>query len=466
MSDVLDRTATTEVGAALGAAGDAVDRLAGAELWELGNGELTGAVQELHRLACRAQAQMSRMVAEVDVRGAAVELGAPSTASWLTWGLRLHPGAAKRAVRDARALHIDPAGPLVPVTAAAEPEPASQPEPGRLGVTRAAFAAGDLSGEQVSEIVTAVDDLPAEVDTETRRRGEAFLVDQARTRGPHQLARLAKHLLHTLDPDRGDRLDLLERAQAAGQGLTITKKARGGFRLRGELDDELGAKLLTTLDPLAAPRPASDGTPDERSVPARYADALGDLLQIAMSSGQLPSSGGARPTVVVTIALAALLRQLATAGGELRWAGPISAEAARRLACDAGEPLDVGRLSYPVTAAIRRALELRDGGCAFPGCERPPAWCAAHHIDHWADGGITALSNLVLLCDRHHVVVHHQGWTVRIGPSGLPEFIPPPWIDPDQVPISAPWRNQLAQVPPKPIPVEPPSRPPTPHPRT
>ena len=70
MSDVLDRTATIEVGAALGAAGDAVHRLAGAELWELGNGELTGAVQELHRLACRAQAQMLRMVAEVDVRGA------------------------------------------------------------------------------------------------------------------------------------------------------------------------------------------------------------------------------------------------------------------------------------------------------------------------------------------------------------------------------------------------------------
>ena len=281
---------------------------------------------------------------------------------------------------------------------------------------------------------------------------------------------LFEHTLRVTAPQ------LLEQAQSAGQGLTITKRSRGGFRLRGELDDELGATLLTALDPLAAPRPATDGTPDQRSVPARYADALGDLLQIALSSGQLPTSGGARPTVVVTVDLATLRRELGTAAGELRWAGPISAEAARRLACDAGivpavlgaagEPLDVGRLSYPVTAAIRRALEVRDGGCAFPGCHRPPPWCAAHHILHWTNRGITAMSNLVLLCGRHHVVVHHQGWTVRIAENGLPEFTPPPWIDPDQVPITTPWRTQLAKVPTTPAPTEPPARPPTPHPRT
>ncbi len=467
MSDVLDRTASTEVGVALGAVGDGLDQLAGTALWGLSSGELTGAVVELHRVACRVQAEMSRLVAEVDVRGAAVELGAPSTASWLTWGLRLHPGAAKRAVRDARALHTDPAGPLVPGVDGSD-EAAG--ERGRLAVTRAAFASGSLSGEQVSEIVTALDDLPAEVDRETRARGEVFLVDQARTQAPHHLAKLAKRLLHTLDPDRGDRLELLERAQAAGRSVVITKRSRGGFRLRGELDDELGATLLSALDPLAAPRPATDGTPDQRPVPARYADALADLLQIALSAGTMPTSGGGRPTVVVTVDLATLRRELGAAAGELRWSGPISAEAARRLACDAGivpavlgaagEPLDVGRLSYPVTAAIRRALEARDGGCAFPGCQRPPAWCAAHHIQHWTKGGITAMSNLVLLCGRHHIVVHHEGWTVRIAEDGLPEFTPPPWIDPEQVPITKPWRSQLANIPTRPAPTEPPARPP------
>src|SRR5215210_1652187 len=152
MSDVMDRTGITPVAAALGAAADGLDRLASAELWGLSGGELTGAVVELHRLECRVQAEKMRLIAEVDVRGAAVELGAPSTASWLTWGLRLHPGAAKRAVRDARALHTDPAGPLVPV-AAAEPDEGRDPaQPGRLAVTRAAFASGSLSGEQVSEV--------------------------------------------------------------------------------------------------------------------------------------------------------------------------------------------------------------------------------------------------------------------------------------------------------------------------
>ena len=461
MSDLLDRTGTTPVAAALAALDETLDELGQADVWGLGNQELLGAAQELHRLGCRVQAQLSRLVAEVDTRGAAVELGAPSTGSWLIWALQLHPGAARRAVRDARALHTDPAGPLVAVSEEAR-------EPGGLACAREAFAAGEISPEQVSEVVTALDALPVEVDRETRGLGEEFLVGQARTHGPHQLARMGKHLLHTLDPDRGDRLALLETRDRDQRALEIIRRTRGGFRLRGELDDELGATLLAALDPLAAPRPATDGVRDTRSPATRYADALADLLTIAQSSGRLPASGGARPTLVVTVELAALRRDLAALGGDMRWAGPVSAETARRLACDAGiipvvlgadgEPLDVGRLSYAATAAIRRALEARDGGCAFPGCDRPPAWCAAHHIVHWADGGVTAVHNMVLLCDHHHLVIHHHGWTVRIADNGLPEFTPPPWIDPDQVPISKPWRTQLADIPPRPPPRPPPRR--------
>ena len=469
MSEVLNPPVTIAVDDALSAVEAALDSLAGAELWGLDGQELTGAVQELHRLQCRAQALSARLVAEVDVRGVATELGATSTAAWLIWALRLHPGAAKRAVRDARALHVDPAGPLVPQpregSAGAGATPL--PESGALAATRAAFAAGTVSGEQVSEIIAALDALPAAVDSATRARGEQFLVAQARNHGPHQLTRMGKHLLHTLDPDGGERLALLETRDRNQRELQIIRRRRGGFRLRGELDDELGATLLTVLDPLAAPRPADATGPDLRTVPHRYADALGDLLQIALGSGKLPTTNGARPTLVVTTELAALQQQLGAQGGDLRWAGPVCGETVRRLACDAGiipvvlgaagEPLDVGRLSYPVTMAIRRALEARDRGCAFPGCERPPTWCAAHHIWHWEDGGPTSVSNTVLLCDRHHVVVHHRGWTVRIAEHGLPEFTPPPWIDPDQVPISKPWRAQLAAIPP-PRPPHPPPR--------
>jgi hypothetical protein len=101
---------------------------------------------------------------------------------------------------------------------------------------------------------------------------------------------------------------------------------------------------------------------------------------------------------------------------ELDDAGPIHPQTARRWACDASisrvlvrgrsEPLDVGRRTPVVPAPLRRAVVLRDHHCRFPGCDRPQAWCDAHHIVHWADGGATALSNLVLLCRPHHRLLH------------------------------------------------------------
>jgi hypothetical protein len=129
----------------------------------------------------------------------------------------------------------------------------------------------------------------------------------------------------------------------------------------------------------------------------------------------------------------------ARAGGRARLedAGTISAETARRLACDAtvtrvvtaarSVPLEVGRATKVVSPALRRALAIRDGGCAFPGCERPPGWCDAHHVRHWADGGETGLSNLVLLCRPHHRVIHRgfgvaivDGLSVFRRPDGTP----------------------------------------------
>jgi hypothetical protein len=101
----------------------------------------------------------------------------------------------------------------------------------------------------------------------------------------------------------------------------------------------------------------------------------------------------------------------------------------------AGQPLDLGRERRLFTGPIRRALVLRDGGCAFPQCDRPPRWCAGHHVVGWHEGGTTCLANAVLLCGFHHREIHKpHGWTVHIAPDGFPTFIPPPWIDPDRKP--------------------------------
>ncbi|MFF5171282.1 HNH endonuclease signature motif containing protein [Micromonospora sp. NPDC000089] len=86
---------------------------------------------------------------------------------------------------------------------------------------------------------------------------------------------------------------------------------------------------------------------------------------------------------------------------------------------------------------------LRDAGCAFPGCDRPPRWCDGHHVRHWADGGETALNNAVLLCGHHHRLIHQGDWTVRIGTDRRPEFLPPAWLDPHQ----HPRRNHLHRKP-------------------
>jgi hypothetical protein len=83
-----------------------------------------------------------------------------------------------------------------------------------------------------------------------------------------------------------------------------------------------------------------------------------------------------------------------------------------------GAPLSIGRASRTIPAAIRTALGVRDGGCRFPGCDRPLAWTDGHHIRHWADGGETRMDNLVSLCRPHHRAVHEQGWEISLAPDG------------------------------------------------
>ncbi|HEV7419925.1 MAG TPA: DUF222 domain-containing protein, partial [Mycobacterium sp.] len=171
----------------------------------------------------------------------------------------------------------------------------------------------------------------------------------------------------------------------------------------------------------------------------RQAEALADVCGYALDHGPtsvVPECGGHRPHVNVLIRLDDLQNRAAAAC--LDFGGDTSPEALRMLCCDAavvpivmngaGQPLDVGRATRTIPDGLRRAVAARDQGCAHPGCDRPPSWCEVHHIHEWELGGETKLSNVVMLCRGHHRQIHFTGWIVRIR-DGLPEFIPPKWID-------------------------------------
>jgi hypothetical protein len=164
---------------------------------------------------------------------------------------------------------------------------------------------------------------------------------------------------------------------------------------------------------------------DPRTITQRRHDGLAEIFTHYLDHQTTRLGGRHRPHVNVTIGLDAL-----TAGrgqGTFDDATPITAVEARRLACDAnihrvitrgdGSVLDYGRATRTISAALFSVLCLRDKGCRYPGCDRAAHMTDGHHIQHWIDHGETAPENLVLLCRRHHQVIHRPGWTIALQPD-------------------------------------------------
>ncbi|HWJ67759.1 MAG TPA: DUF222 domain-containing protein [Nocardioides sp.] len=265
-----------------------------------------------------------------------------------------------------------------------------------------------------------------------------------------------------------------ERAVHHARHLSFAEDRHGGVRVRGYGTVEDAEKIKATLHPLAAPVTTEPGacgganrapgepmfddhghatqqpclTPgcghdgrDPREAGTRLWDALVDACDRLTATDDLPRDHGTKPRVIVLIDQESLKQQIIDAGlarnGHAPTGARLSATAVRRMACDAeiipgvlgadGQVLDVGRAQRLVTAAIWTALIIRDRHCAFPGCTRIPLACDAHHVVHWADGGATALSNLVMVCRHHHVLLHQTPWAVHIDPhTGQPVWTPPP----------------------------------------
>jgi hypothetical protein len=240
------------------------------------------------------------------------------------------------------------------------------------------------------------------------------------------LARIGERLLAHLDPDGNAPAEEPETMRE----LRLRTGSDGTVSLTGKLDPEGGARVLEVLGSLNGRRPPVDGVPDQRNQARRDADALVEAMTRLLDEGELPTRGGQRPHLVLTMGLNELIDGLGSA--LLDTGGCLSAAEARRLACDScvipivlgsdSMPLDVGRQHRLATAAIRDALGQWDKGCAFPSCDRSPRYCEAHHLAHWLDWGETKIENMCLLCSYHHTIVHRQGWHIRIDTRGYPEF--------------------------------------------
>ena len=325
--------------------------------------------------------------------------GALTAQAWVRWQCNLTGVAAAELVEVSRQL-------------------ASLPQ------TSEAFSQGAISHRNATLIARTAKDLGDKFDAQA----ETILVAAAKELDPWRLKRATMLLRHCLEPD-----GVLAEANEVHERrfLYLSQTFDGILRLDGQLDPEGGAALQTVLDALMGP-PADD---DRRSAPQRRADALNDMARRQLDGGKLPEVGGLKPHLMVTVDAATLSKQPGSPAAELEWAQPIPAETARRIACDCSmtpvlrgaesHQVEAGRTSRVISPSMRRALIARDGGCRFPGCDRPPAWTDGHHLEHWADGGPTLPWNLALLCSRHHYRVHEEGWRLSWGAGGELLAIPP-----------------------------------------
>jgi Domain of unknown function (DUF222)/HNH endonuclease len=402
-----------------------IAELAARPVYGLSDTELTDTAVTVSAIGSRCAAIVASLVREAQGRDLPHQQGATSAVGWLRDLLRISPADARVLVSLGEVLDTRP------------------------GLADAVVDGAVNTGQAaaIGRVLTDVPDSePGLVD-----KVETILIGYAGQFEPTILRRLGERVLAHLNPDLADmRLrDRLDREQAHAQqrrGFTLSADGLGGIRLTGILDVEGAAIINAAVQPLTAPMRDASG-PDLRTPAARRADALIEVCQLALRTGQLPASGGQAAQIVVTLDYDALARDVAI--GQLDTGALLTPEAIRRIACDAGilpavldsasVPIDVGRTRRPFTGATRTAILLRDRGCAFPGCDRPPRFTDSHHIIYWSHGGTTKRDNGVALCRHHHRLIHHTDWTIRIAADHRPDFIPPTHIDPTQTPRRNPY---------------------------
>jgi hypothetical protein len=375
-----------------------LDALAADDLHALSDGAVLDRVALLVAVQNRIAAELTRTVRLADTRQAAEHDGLKAMPSWLRGHCRLSAGAASQLVRSGRALEHLPA-------------------------VAAAFGEGEVSAAQVAVIAGAV--TAGNVARADAQGVDLAPFDQVWAQVASQasfdaLGPAVKAYENALDPD-GPEPDPTE-----GRRLSMVRHADGSGTGRFDLDAIGFEKVAAAVESIVQKsRPRGD----ERSRAQQNADALVQLCDNQLASGNLPMLRTQQPHVIVTIDVEDLAdtEHSGRDAGRTGFGAAISAARARWLACDGivsrivmgpgGQPLDVGRTHRVVPAHIRRAVEQRDGHCVFTGCDAPSHWCDVHHLLEWINGGATSLENSGLVCERHHTKVHH-GFRIERDPGG------------------------------------------------
>jgi 5-methylcytosine-specific restriction endonuclease McrA len=341
-----------------------------------------------------ATARLLDLIRDFDARGGWAQAGAKSCAEWLSWRVGMDLGAAREHVRVARA--------LTDLPRVAE-----------------AFMRGELSYSKVRALTRV-----ATPETEERLLAASTCMTAAHV---ERLVRAWRRV------DRAaENKQVTERHR--NRSLHVYQDADGMYVIQGRLTPEAGALLRHALDAACdrlygkGPLNTAEGEPPTTA--QRHADALAMIADAALHHDLDPGASGDRYQVVVHVDAAVLADPDQAGQSALEEGDHVSAETSRRLACDAsrvvmrhdgdGRITEIGARTRTIPVALRRALQHRDRGCRFPGCGL--RFTQGHHIQHWAQGGPTTLSNLTLLCQRHHRSVHEDGFHVVGLPNGDLEF--------------------------------------------
>lgn len=428
----------------------AAEAVAAVDVSQISDADVAEHVAALRKIADMAEAAYTTSLGAFDSRKIAEVRETLSTRQWARHHLNVAPTETARTIRAAQAVR-------------------------NLPQISAAFLGGRVRLAHVTAIAEAISDL----GVETIAAGESELLKAAESNDPARLRSALRGLGAAIG---GSAQSRRERRQHRTRWLNVATTFEGAVAVDGVLDAEAGAIVQAAIEAHARPT----GDDDNRTAAQRRADALTEIcgagvapargsgegvaasshaestegrpraegteagshddpetdtgeinsaLDPANTNAAGPSCGCGRarrrPSILVICDLATLKGD-SFGFGELSNGEVLSGDAVRRLACDASitrivvgpgsQPLDVGRTQRTATAAQLKALRIRDGGCRIPGCDRPAEWCDAHHVVFWSNGGTTSVTNMVLLCRKHHTAVHEGRWIIEIVGDGRFQF--------------------------------------------